>query len=71
VSAGVNNTPLTEACQIVKTARRMTGIATEFVVNHILGTGPLFLYGAAKIRCDAEIRARLDIRFVANLQTQE
>jgi hypothetical protein len=49
----------------------MTGIATEFVVNHILGTGPPFLYGAAKIRCGAEIRARLDIRFVANLQTQE
>jgi len=49
----------------------MTGIATEFVVNQTLGTGPPFLYGAAEIHCGAEIRARLDIRSVANLQTQE
>jgi hypothetical protein len=71
VSAGVNDTPLTGACQIDKTVRLMPIISSKMLVNQPFASAEQGLRRTAAECGNAEIRTRLDIRFVANLHTQE
>ena len=71
MSAGVNDTPLTGACQIDKTVRLMSVISSKMSFNQPLAIGEQGLRRTAGESNQAEIRTRLDIRFVANLHIQE
>lgn len=71
MSAGVNNTPLTGACQIDKTVRLMPLISSKMLLNQSLVGAEQGLRRTGAECGNAEIRTRLDIRFVANLHTQE
>jgi hypothetical protein len=71
VSAGVNNTPLTRACQIAESRHDLPPKSAFFPLKQPLENRWLISPGAAKIIGQAEIRSRLELRFVANLRTQE